>query len=204
MADAGGEIVQRSEPLVQLSVQTDGGKERVELGDRLIGFTFEDSDNKTDKASIQIDNWDLTYFDSKLIVKGAILEGKCGDVAPLMHAVFAQTQRGGPLVGGVDHLAIVVDADDTSLYADLRRQDRGIEPGTTPGVQDQVSRLEGQQLIGTLLDRLELAIDGTKILWIYVSWIGLWIRHDILLSFVFRRRVRNTDHRPGSGAEGLW
>jgi len=76
MADT--DIVQRSEPQVLLKVQTDGGTERVDLGDRLIGFTFEDSDNKTDKASLQIDNWDLSFFDSKLIVKGAILEVSWG------------------------------------------------------------------------------------------------------------------------------
>jgi len=71
-------IVPRSEPLVLLRVKVDGADERVDLGDRLIGFTFEDSDNKTDKASIQIDNWDLFFFDSPLIVKGALLEVSWG------------------------------------------------------------------------------------------------------------------------------
>lgn len=77
MADVAN-IIERSEPQVLLKVQTDGGTERVDLGDRLIGFTFEDSDNKTDKASIQIDNWDLLFFDSQLIVKGAKLEVSWG------------------------------------------------------------------------------------------------------------------------------
>jgi len=73
-----GTIVQRSEPVVLLRVKVDGADERVDLGGRLIGFTFEDSDNKTDKASIQIDNWDLLFFDSQLIVKGALLEVSWG------------------------------------------------------------------------------------------------------------------------------
>lgn len=73
MADAAS-IVPRSEPQVLLRVKVDGADERVALGDRLVGFTFEDSDNKTDKASTRLDNWDLFFFDSPLIVKGALLE----------------------------------------------------------------------------------------------------------------------------------
>jgi len=77
VADAAA-LVPRSEPQVLLRVKVDGADERVDLGDRLVGFTFEDSDNKTDKASIQIDNWDLFFFDSPLIVKGALLEVSWG------------------------------------------------------------------------------------------------------------------------------
>jgi len=78
VADGTANVVPRSEPQVLLRVKVDGGDERVSLGDRLIGFTFEDSDNKTDKASIQIDNWDLFFFESPLIVKGALLEVSWG------------------------------------------------------------------------------------------------------------------------------
>ncbi|MCG8420309.1 MAG: late control protein D [Proteobacteria bacterium] len=60
-------------PQVVVSLEGDGPEERLDLGDRLIAFVFEDSDKKADKAVLTLDNWDLSFFDSGLIVKGAKL-----------------------------------------------------------------------------------------------------------------------------------
>ena len=92
------DIVQRSEPLLRLTVEADGTRERVELGTRLLGFTFEDSDHKTDKASLQLDNFDLSFFDSKLVVKGALLEvswGYPGRMSPVRTLVVRRVQEIG-------------------------------------------------------------------------------------------------------------
>jgi phage protein D len=50
----------------------------LDLGSRLIGFTFEDAERKADKVSLQLDNFDLALFDREDLMGGAVLEVSWG------------------------------------------------------------------------------------------------------------------------------
>ncbi len=70
-------ILDRSAPGVRITPLPDErapSGEPLELGDRIIGFTFEDAERKADKASIQLDNFDLSLFDREDLMGGATLE----------------------------------------------------------------------------------------------------------------------------------
>ena len=43
----------------------------MELGDRIIGFTFEDAAKKADKLALQLDNFDLSLFEMEELAGGA-------------------------------------------------------------------------------------------------------------------------------------
>ncbi len=68
------------QPVITVNLQADGAEERVSLSERLIGFVFEDSDSKADRALLTLDNWDLSFFDTPLVVKGAELTVSWGYV----------------------------------------------------------------------------------------------------------------------------
>jgi len=62
----------------------------VDLAGRILGFTYEDSERKADKVSIVLDNFDLSLFESKALVGGAVLEvswGYPGCMAPARRVV---------------------------------------------------------------------------------------------------------------------
>lgn len=59
--------------------------EPLNLGDRLIAFTFEDCEEKADKLTLQLDNFDLALFGHEELMGGAVLEvswGYPGTMAP--------------------------------------------------------------------------------------------------------------------------
>lgn len=78
----------RSAPGVRLTVLADekaSSGEPLTLGDRLIAFTFEDSEDKADKLTLQLDNVDLALFAHEALMGGAVLEvswGYPGEMAP--------------------------------------------------------------------------------------------------------------------------
>ena len=131
------DIAQRSEPLLRLTVEADGTRERVELGTRLLGFTFEDSDHKTDKASIQLDNFDLSFFDSKLVVKGALLEvswGYPGRMSLVRTLVIRRVQ-------GFTVLQVEAHAKSVLLHREQRC--RSFEHMTRSAIARQIAREHG-------------------------------------------------------------
>lgn len=70
-------IKDRSRPGVRISVLSDehaSSGTPLDLGDRLIAFTFEDSARKADKVLLQLDNFDLMFFEREELMGGAILE----------------------------------------------------------------------------------------------------------------------------------
>ena len=70
-------IIDRSAPGVRITLLDDeraAGGEPLDLGDRIIGFTFEDAERKADKLSLQPDNFDLSLFDHEDLMGGATLE----------------------------------------------------------------------------------------------------------------------------------
>ena len=59
--------------------------EPLDLGDRLVGFTYEDCEKKADKLTLQLDNFDLHFFDRQELMGGALLEvswGYPGNMSP--------------------------------------------------------------------------------------------------------------------------
>lgn len=82
----------RTEPQFYVKVVPEGGgAERVDLSDRVLSFTFEDSEKKADKLVLTVDNWDLANFDDPVWKKGNILEiswGYPGEMAPARECVI--------------------------------------------------------------------------------------------------------------------
>jgi len=65
--------------------------EPLNLDERLIAFSFEDSEKKADKLSLQLNNFDLSLFDREELSGGAIFEvswGYPGQMAPPRRAVI--------------------------------------------------------------------------------------------------------------------
>jgi phage protein D len=65
--------------------------ERLALDGRILGFSFEDSDKKADKATLQLDNFDLSLFERTELVNGAVVEvswGYPGNMAPPRRVVL--------------------------------------------------------------------------------------------------------------------
>ena len=69
--------VPRSAPSVRLTLFKDEKAttgEPLDPGGRLLSMTFEDCDDKADKPSLQLDNFDLAQFDSEELMGGAVVE----------------------------------------------------------------------------------------------------------------------------------
>lgn len=86
----------RSGPLLSLKLLPgDAGEERIDLRERLIGFTFEDCEKKTDKLSLQLDNYDLSLFDDQIFLRGNMLEvswGYAGSMSPVRQVVITKVK----------------------------------------------------------------------------------------------------------------
>lgn len=69
----------RNEPVILVSVIPEGVRAtRVELSDRILGFEYEDCENKADKLRLRVDNWDLSNFDDPIWRKGNLVEVSWG------------------------------------------------------------------------------------------------------------------------------
>ena len=84
----------RSAPGVRITVlpsEQAGTGEPLDLSGRLVGFTYEDAERKTDKVSLQLDNFDLALFDREELAGGSVLEvswGYPGLMAPPRRVVL--------------------------------------------------------------------------------------------------------------------
>jgi phage protein D len=84
----------RSAPGVRLTLFKDEKAttgEPLDLGGRLLSMTFEDCDDKADKLSLQVDNFDLALFDREELMGGAVLEvswGYPGNMSPPRRVVI--------------------------------------------------------------------------------------------------------------------
>lgn len=82
----------RTEPVFYCKVAPEGGgAERVDLSERVLSFSFEDSERKADKLVLAVDNWDLRNFDDPVWRKGNLLEvswGYPGEMAPAREVVI--------------------------------------------------------------------------------------------------------------------
>ncbi len=87
-------ILDRSAPGVRLTLlpsERASAGEPVDLAGRLLGFAYEDAERKSDKVSLQLDNFDLSLFEREELVAGALLEvswGYPGIMAPPRRVVL--------------------------------------------------------------------------------------------------------------------
>ncbi len=150
-------ILDRSAPGVRITLlpdeQAEGG-EPLDLGDRIIAFTFEDAERKADQVSIQLDaaprsRGDLSLFDREDIAGGAILEVSWGypaNMAPPRRVVVrklkAQMSGSGT--------TLTLEGRATSVLMDRESKTRVFENMSRADVARAVAEEHGYE--GTLVD----------------------------------------------------
>jgi len=82
------QTIDRSAPGVRVTVLRDErapAGEPVDLRGRILSFTYEDSEKKADKVTLELDNFDLSLFEREELMGGSLLEvswGYPGNMAP--------------------------------------------------------------------------------------------------------------------------
>jgi phage protein D len=140
-------ILDRSAPGIRLTLLADeraASGEPLDLGGRVIGFTFEDSERKTDKVSIQLDNFDLSLFDREDLTGGATLEvswGYPGNMA-VPRRVVVKKLKG--------FTTLTVEGQATSVLMNREAKTRSWENVTRAEVARQIAEEHGYS--GELID----------------------------------------------------
>jgi uncharacterized protein len=123
-------IADRSAPGIRIAVVPNDRSTNslpVNLDGRVLSFTYEDSEKKTDKVSLQLDNDDLSLFDNEALFGGVILEvswGYPGNMSPPRRVVIKKIKGFNPLtVEG--HVASVLlnRRTRTRVWEQKRRSD---------------------------------------------------------------------------------
>lgn len=80
--------VDRTAPAILVGVRSTGKKnaEPIDLAGRVLSFSFDDDEKKPDKGQLVLDNFDLRFYDEKLLVPGTILDFTWG-----YNGLFSQT-----------------------------------------------------------------------------------------------------------------
>ncbi|HEU4533006.1 MAG TPA: contractile injection system protein, VgrG/Pvc8 family [Polyangiaceae bacterium] len=137
----------RSAPGVRLSLLADARGSSLaplDLGGRLVGFTFEDSDEKADKLTLELDNFDLALFDREELFGGALLEaswGYPGWMAPPRRAVVKSVKG---------FTALTLEAQALSALMNQHARARRFENATRAEVVRLVAAEHGY--VGATLD----------------------------------------------------
>lgn len=140
-------VLDRSAPGIRLTLLADeraASGEPLDLGGRVIGFTFEDSERKTDKVSIQLDNFDLSLFDREDLTGGATLEvswGYPGNMA-VPRRVVVKKLKG--------FATLTVEGQATSVLMNREARTRSWENVTRAEVARQIAEEHGYS--GELVD----------------------------------------------------
>lgn len=140
-------VIDRSAPGIRLTLLADeraASGEPLDLGGRVIGFTFEDSERKTDKVSIQLDNFDLSLFDREDLTGGATLEvswGYPGNMA-VPRRVVVKKLKG--------FTTLTVEGQATSVLMNREAKTRSWENVTRAEVARQIAEEHGYS--GELVD----------------------------------------------------
>ena len=135
-------ILDRSAPGVRITLLPDeraASGEPLELGDRIIGFTFEDAERKADKVSIQLDNFDLSLFDREDLMGGATLEvswGYPGNMA-VPRRVVVKKLKG--------FTTLTVEGQATSVLMNREAKTRNWENVTRAEVARQIAEEHGYE-----------------------------------------------------------
>ena len=135
-------MTDRSAPGVRITLLPDeraASGEPLELGDRIIGFTFEDAERKADKVSIQLDNFDLSLFDREDLMGGATLEvswGYPGNMA-VPRRVVVKKLKG--------FTTLTVEGQATSVLMNREAKTRSWENVTRAEVARQIAEEHGYE-----------------------------------------------------------
>ena len=135
-------IIDRSAPGVRITLLPDeraASGEPLDLGDRIIGFTFEDAERKADKVSLQLDNFDLSLFDRENLMGGAALEvswGYPGNMA-VPRRVVVKKLKG--------FTTLTIEGQATSVLLNREAKTRSWENVTRAEVARQVAEEHGHQ-----------------------------------------------------------
>jgi phage protein D len=123
-------IVDRSAPGVRITLLADEkatSGEPLDLANRIIGFTFDDAERKADKLSLQLDNFDLSIFDSEDLMGGAILEvswGYPGNMAPPRRVVVKKVKGFSTITVEGQALSVLMNKEaKTRCFEDKTRSD---------------------------------------------------------------------------------
>lgn len=85
---------------IQVSSEGSSGSSLVDLSDAVTSFEFQDDEKKADKLMIEVDNYDLSFFDNPIFRKGNIIEflfGYPGRTAPPRRCVIQKVKGGRKL-----------------------------------------------------------------------------------------------------------
>ena len=140
-------IVDRSAPGVRITLLADehaASGEPLDLGDRIIGFTFEDAERKADKVAIQLDNYDLSLFDREDLMGGATLEvswGYPGNMATPRRVVVKKLKG---------FTTLTVEGQATSVLMNREAKTRNWENVTRAEVARQIAEEHGYE--GAFID----------------------------------------------------
>ena len=140
-------IIDRSAPGVRITLLADEkaqSGEPLELGDRIIGFTFEDAAKKADKLALQLDNFDLSLFEMEELAGGATLEvswGYPGNMAPTRRVVLKKLKG---------FTTLTLEGRATSVLMDRESRTRAWEGKTRSQVAGEIAKEHGFE--GTFLD----------------------------------------------------
>jgi len=135
-------ILDRSAPGVRITLLADErapSGEPLELGDRIIGFTFDDAERKADKVAIQLDNFDLSLFDREDLMGGATLEvswGYPGNMA-VPRRVVVKKLKG--------FTTLTVEGQATSVLMNRESKTRNWENVTRAEVARQIAAEHGHE-----------------------------------------------------------
>lgn len=120
----------RSAPGIRIAVvpnSRSATSQPVNLDGRVLSFTFEDCEKKTDKVSLQLDNDDLSLFDNEALFGGVILEvswGYPGNMAPPRRVVLKKIKGFNPLtVEGHASSVLLNRRTRTRIWKQKRRSD---------------------------------------------------------------------------------
>jgi phage protein D len=138
-------VLPRSAPTFLVKVIPEGSEAQgIDLSDRVLSFSYEDSDEKADRLILSVDNYDLSNFDDPVFVKGNILEvtwGFAGNTAPPRQVVIEKVTGFQTLNVEGHGLGVLMNKVTKSrVFESVRRSDvvRQIasENGYGPLVQD--------------------------------------------------------------------
>ena len=121
----------------QPATPEDAEQEVDDISDRVLSFTYEDDEKKTDLVKLTIDNQDLTMFDSGLLEKDAVLVvswGYVGNLAPPREAVV-QTVKGS--------LQLTVEAQDKGVLMHKVTRSRVFDQKSRADVAAQIAEEHG-------------------------------------------------------------
>jgi uncharacterized protein len=132
----------RSAPGVRITLlesERSSGGEPLDLRDRVLSFSYEDSEKKADQVSIQLDNFDLSLFERPELTGGAVLEVSWGyprNMAPPRRVVVKKLK-------GFQQLTL--EGQATSVLLNREAKTRSWQNKTRAEVAHEIAEEQGYE-----------------------------------------------------------